>query len=372
MTAISRILFAFLCAPLAVPAIGQELLQQIEAELAALVTTTRRQLVTVIVPQSVGTGPLRAVSVASGLALDDSLVVTAASVITGGAEVEVAPPDQSPRPASIVGVDGLAGIALLRTSGLILPPQNVASQVGPVELGNLVFLVTSAFEERAGYSVGVVTSLRPAGVNGQVTTEIESSAAAVPGSAGSVLVDTGGRVAGLVVGRTGEPDGAGAHGDGGVLAVPLSEVLSIVSQLREHPQIRRNWLGVSVQEMTPALREILGVTEGTGVIVIAVDEGSPALNAGLELGDVILACGGRLVREAGELMTAVARAPAGGRLRLEILRNGETLKIPVTLAELTARQASTDGFKQTSSDDRIRAMEAEIARLRATLEQTRR
>jgi len=372
MTAIPRILTVCLWSALVAPATGQDLLRQIESELATLVTATRRNLVTVIVPQATGTGPVRAVLIASGLALDDSLVVTAASVVAGGSEIEIASPDQPPHAASVVGVDELSGIALLRTSGLAPPPVNVASQESSVELGNLVFLVTSTFEERAGYSIGAITSLRPPGMNGQVTTEIEASTAAVPGSAGAVLVDTRGQVAGVVVGRTGQREDSNAAGDHGVLAVPFSEVLSIVSQLKDHAEIRRNWLGVSVQEMTPALREILGVAAGTGVIIIAVDEDSPALSAGLELGDVILACGGRTVRGPGELMTTVASASPGARLRLEILRNGETLEIPVTLMELTARHAAKGAAERTSADDRLRSMEAEIARLRAALEQTRR
>jgi S1-C subfamily serine protease len=372
MTATSLILPICLWAAVVTSATAQDLLQQIESELGTLVTSTRRQLVTVIVPQNTGSGPVRAVLIATGLALDDSLVVTAASVAAGGTEVEIAPPDEAPHAASVVGVDALGGIALLRTSGLTPAPVDIASQEGSVGLGNLVILVTSTFEDRAGYSVGVVTSLRPAGMNGQVTTEISASTAPVPGSAGSVLVDTRGRVVGVVVGRTGQRNGASPAGDEGVLAVPLSEVLSIVTQLKEHSEVRRNWLGVSVQEMTPALREILGVAAGTGVIIIAVDEDSPALAAGLELGDVILACGGRTVRDAGALMAAVASASPGARLRLEILRNGETLEIPATLVALPTRDVSTEATQRGPLDERIRAIEAEIARLRAELEQTRR
>lgn len=372
MSAGFRAAIVWLCTATAVPAAGLELLRQIEAELGTVVTETRQNLVTVIVPQSRETGPLRAVLVASGLALDDSFVVTAASVVADASVVEIASADHVPQPASVVGVDRLAGLALLRLSSSGARPAHRSIEDGAAQPGAIVFLVTSHFEDRAGCSIGVVTSVRPAGMDGQVTTEIEASAPAVPGSAGGVLVDTGGRVTGVVVGRMGRRETSFASADGGVLAVPVSEVRAIASELRTHGRVRRNWLGVSVQEMTPALREILGVAAGTGVIVISVEDSSPALSAGLEMGDVILSCDGRVIPAPGELMKAVAAAQPGGRLRLGVLRNGETLDTPVTLTELPAREAPWAVEQPDSPEARIRTLEQELARLRASLEQTRR
>jgi S1-C subfamily serine protease len=149
----------------------------------------------------------------------------------------------------------------------------------------------------------------------------------------------------------------------------LHEVLRIAAELRDHAGVRRNWLGVSVQEMTSALREILGVAPGTGVIVIDVDAHGPATKAGLELGDVILSCDLKVVRDAGELMASVATAPSNARLRLQVFRNGETLELPVVLSELPARQETPPELEDVGAprEDRIRAIEEEIARLKASL-----
>ncbi|MBN1426540.1 PDZ domain-containing protein [Candidatus Fermentibacteria bacterium] len=360
---------------LAIPAAvagGQDLLPQLDAELNALVAATRRHVVTVIVPQDGDDGPVRSVLIASGLALDDSLVVTAASVVTRGHHVEVIPSGLDPRPASLAGVDILGGVALLRTYGLTPTDAGLRSIDNPVALGDLVCLVTSSFEERAGYSVGSVVSVRPAGMNGQVTTEIEASTTPVPGSAGAVLVNSRGQLSGLVVGRPGRQAGLMTAGDAGVLAIPLRDVLRIADELKRHGKVGRNWLGVSVQEMTPALREILGVEPSTGVIIIAVDKDGPAVKSGLELGDVILRCGNDVIKDPVGLMEAVATAPAGSRLRFAVLRNGETIQLPVTLAELPIQDGGV-GLAEPplSYEERIRALETEISRLKSAVEPPR-
>ncbi len=347
-----------------VPAGAEGILRQVESELRAIAEATHRHLVTIVVPHA--DGPIPSASVATGLALDDSFIVTAASVVSGASGLEVLQGSASARPAALVGVDRLGGIAVLKAEGKSAWPIAPLAASRGVRVGDLVVLVASPFEDRAEFGLGTVTSVRPAGVNGQVTTEIEASTPAVPGSAGAVLVDADGRVTGLVIGRVSGTEGV----ERGVLAVPLEEVHAIARQLRERSAVERNWLGISVQEMTPALREILGVAPGTGVIIVDVEPGSPALRAGLELGDVILSCGGQVVREPGELMIAVANAPPGGTLRFAVLRNAETLTISATLGTLPPRQRPPKAEK-ASYEERLRALEGEVARLRVLLEARR-
>jgi S1-C subfamily serine protease len=261
-------------------------------------------------------------------------------------------------------------LALLKTDP-VLGPVSFSSAPTIPRVGDWVYLVAAPFEEMAGYSFGVVTAVRPAGMNGQVTTEIEASMRPVAGSAGAVLVDTRGQFMGLVVGRTSATShtsyGASA---GGILAVPLVEVLAIADQLSAQGRVVRNWLGISVQDMTPALRDILSVEPRLGAIVIHVEESGPAFEAGIEMGDVVLACGETPVHGPVGLMQAVTKHSPGDTFTFEILRNGETYELPVQLGELPQSQSPPRTYSSSPlplGDDRIRALEQEISDLKAAL-----
>lgn len=352
-------------------AASQGLLQSLEAEVASLVENARTNVVTVNVLRSTDAGSVRSVLVASGLGIADSLVVTAANVVHLADSVEISGPGYEPARAEILGVDPVGGIALLKTDP-VLGSVSFSSAPTTPRVGDWACLVATPFEEMAGYSFGVVTAVRPAGMNGQVTTEIEASMKPLAGSAGAVLVDTRGQFMGLVVGRTSaiSPTSYGSSA-GGILAVPLGEVLAIADQLRAQGRVVRNWLGISVQDMTPALRNILSVESGLGAIVIHVEDRGPAFEAGIEMGDVVLACGETPVHGPAGLMQAVAKRSPGDTFTFEILRNGETYRLPVQLGELPQQSSpSPQAYSYDPlplGDDRIPALEQEIADLKTAL-----
>jgi serine protease Do len=287
-------------------------------------------------------------------------------------EVEISYSDRSQAPATVTGIDEISGIALLRVSGII--PDHSTPQPGSLpHVGDWVFLVTTSFEDIAGYCPGIVRAVRPAGLNGQVTTEIEASASPLPASAGAVLINIHGDIVGLVVGRTGsdrtrspnEPPSVP-----GILAVPLNEVLDISSKLAQSGHVSRGWIGLSVQEMTPALRTILGVDPGNGAIVVHIEENSPAFNAGLELGDVILTCQGKSIHSPSDVMGAVADVSPGLSIEFGILRNDEVIVLPLQPAPLSTSNPAVfekDG-KTRGTQSRIESLERELKRLKESLQ----
>jgi S1-C subfamily serine protease len=349
---------------------AQELLRSLEAEVCSLVEIARTDVVTVNVLRSADSGSVRSVLVASGVSIAESLVVTAASVVHAADSVEISGPGYEPARAEILGVDPVGGIALLKTDP-VLGPVSFSSTSTTPRVGDWACLVAMPFEEMAGYSFGVVSAVRPAGMNGQVTTEIEASMKPVAGSAGAVLVNTRGQFIGLVVGRT-SANSPASYGSsaGDILAVPLAEVLAIADQLRVHGRVVRNWLGISVQDMTPALRNILSVESGMGAIVIHVEENGPAFEAGIEMGDVVLACGDTPVHGPAGLMQAVAERSPGDTFSFEILRNGQTHELPVQLGELPQRPPPSRTYSSSPvpfAHDRISTLEQEILDLKAEL-----
>lgn len=350
-----------------------DLLQQLQTEAATLVEQARRNVVTITVPYPSNQESVRSVLITSGLIIADSLVVTAASVVAQSETVEVTTSTDHQVSAAVAGVDSAGGIALLKLAHPLIGSFTPTPGALP-KVGDWTFLITTRFEDLAGYSPGIVTAVRPAGMNGQVTTEIQASTPPLPASAGAILVDVYGRVIGLVVGRPGWGEPIDPTEDAttmpGVLAVPFDEVLSVATELVNTGRVKRSWLGISVQAMTPALRTILGVEPGIGVIVVHVENGGPAHRAGLEMGDVILSCGERPVDSPGGLMKAVSCVGPGTALEFNILRNDAVFVLPVTLTELPHRGAPADETIRHENDpeEKIKALEKQLATLKRSMD----
>jgi serine protease Do len=120
-------------------------------------------------------------------------------------------------------------------------------------------------------------------------------------------------------------------------AVPASLARPVVEQLIEGGAVRRGWLGVQVQEVTPEIAEGLGMDAARGALVVFVDPGGPAARAGVRQGDVILSVDGVQVDRTRRLPRLVGQKPPGAGVRLDMRRAGEDRRADVRLGELDAR-----------------------------------
>src|SRR3546814_2973508 len=110
-------------------------------------------------------------------------------------------------------------------------------------------------------------------------------------------------------------------------------VKTVVAQLREHGQVERGWLGVHIQNVTPALAEALGLDEAAGAMVAAVTPASLAEEAGLKTGDVILGFAGKAIADNRELARVVAQHPADSEAEMTLGRNGSEQTVEVVTGE---------------------------------------
>ncbi|MCX7700692.1 MAG: PDZ domain-containing protein, partial [Gemmataceae bacterium] len=156
---------------------------------------------------------------------------------------------------------------------------------------------------------------------------IQTDAAVNPGNSGGPLVDLDGRLIGVMTAiksRSGGFQGVG-------LAVSSNLARKIAEELREKGQVRRGYLGLLVEDLDPDERERLGTA---GVTVADVVAGSPAEQAALQRGDVIVQVAGHAIATAGDLQKLVSFTQPGTRISLEVIRDGRKLSVPVTLSEL--------------------------------------
>jgi serine protease Do len=262
----------------------------------------------------------------SGLVIGDGVVLTSAHNLRGG-EISVAFPDGRSVVGTLAAADADADVAVVNVDTAGAPavawdPQAAAG----LRLGTPVLGVALAAVGGIRLTFGTVSALGRAfrGPRGRLISDgIEHSAALGRGSSGGPLLDFEGRLIGINTHRT---------GDGFYLAVPAGPALRAkVDSLSkgEAPTRRRLGVGLAPSHMATRLRSAVGLPARDGVLVRDVASGSPAAEAGLARGDLIVSAGGSVVATTDELLAAVDAVGADETLRLTVVRGVEEIEIVV-------------------------------------------
>jgi putative serine protease PepD len=257
----------------------------------------------------------------SGWVLDaDGHVVTNQHVVDGADEVTVKFHDGKEVAATVVGTDASADVALLQLKDVpsgIQPLRLGASE--SLRIGDPVIAIGSPFGLEGTVTSGIVSGkdrqLRaPDGFT--IDGAIQTDAALNHGNSGGPLLDADGRVVGMnsqIASESGGNDGVG-------YAIPIETVQKVVDQLASGGTVRYAFLGVE-----------LGDASGGGAQIGSVRSGSPADDAGLRAGDVVVRAGGGQIATGDDLRKAVGDRKPGDTLALEVKRDGATKTITVTL-----------------------------------------
>jgi serine protease Do len=277
-------------------------------------------------PQARPPGPLR--SQGSGFIVSgDGLVVTNNHVIAGAERIEVVLNDERRLEAELVGTDPATDIALLRVDGGGELPSVEWGSSEDLQIGDWVVAIGNPFGLGGTVTAGIVSARSRDIQSGPYDDFIQTDAAINRGNSGGPLFDVSGDVVGVntaIFSPTGGNVGIG-------FAVPSRVAQAIVADLQDDGTVERGWLGVQVQSIDAELASALGLDEAQGVLVADVTEGSPAAQAGLEPGDVILEIAGQGFEEPRELSLAVAELPTGEPVSLSYLRMGEREETEVTI-----------------------------------------
>ncbi|HVL73010.1 MAG TPA: DegQ family serine endoprotease [Beijerinckiaceae bacterium] len=270
-------------------------------------------------------------SLGSGVIVDSGgLVVTNNHVIEGMTEVKVAFADRREFEAEIVLRDPRTDLAVLRIKN---PPKVQPLAFGDsdaLEVGDLVLAIGNPFGVGQTVTHGIVSALARTQVGvSDYQFFIQTDAAINPGNSGGALVDMKGRLVGIntaIFSQSG-----GSHGIG--FAIPSSMVRTVVaSALDGSRTVRRPWLGARLQNVGPDIAESMGLERPTGVLVAQVSEKSPADEAGLKRGDLILSVDGREVDSPDAFGYRFSLKGVSGQTSLTVLRGGMRNTVPVRLA----------------------------------------
>ncbi len=261
-------------------------------------------------------------------------ILTNYHVVAGAREIEIRLADDRIYPAEISGADSLSDIAVIHITGRI--PDNLpVAYLGnsdSIETGAWVAAIGNPFSLMSTVTSGIISALGRQ-VGGQITIQnfIQTDAAINPGNSGGALVDLSGAVVGintLIYSQTGGSMGIG-------FAIPINLAARVMKDLIYEGKVIRGWLGISVQEITPEVRQALGLETDQGALVADVFSGQPAAKAGIEQGDVIISLAGEDIEGANELLNAAASLQPGTTAPVTVIREGATRELTITVAERT-------------------------------------
>ncbi|RZW02454.1 MAG: DegQ family serine endoprotease [Rhodobacteraceae bacterium] len=273
-----------------------------------------------------GQSPRRSQALGSGFVIsEDGYIVTNNHVIQGADEILIEFFEGFELEAEIVGTDPNTDLALLKVES-DEPLAFVSwgdSEVARV--GDWVMAMGNPLGQGFSVSAGIV-SARGRALSGQYDDYIQTDAAINRGNSGGPLFNMNGDVIGVNTAIL-SPNG-GSIGIGFAMSSRVAE--NVIAQLRDFGETRRGWLGVRIQDVTDDLAEGLGLTEVRGALVTDVPEG-PAMEAGMEAGDVILSFDGIDVEDTRGLVRQVGNTEIGKEVRVTVFRDGETETLRVTL-----------------------------------------
>lgn len=270
-------------------------------------------------------------SAGSGVIFDaNGFIVTNNHVVEGATQITVTLNDRREFSAKVVGTDPKTDLAVIKIEAKDLPSLKWA-EYEKLQVGDLVLAVGSPFGLSSTVTLGIISALGRGNVGiADYEDFIQTDAAINPGNSGGALVNMNGDLIGIntaIFSRTGGSEGIG-------FAIPSSIALDIVDSLQKTGKVVRGWMGVAIQEITPALAKSFKLPEQRkGVLISDVNENGPSHAAGVKRGDVVVAFNGKEVQTVSQLRNLVARTMVGKDAQVKVLREGKEQLIAVKVAE---------------------------------------
>lgn len=271
-------------------------------------------------------------SLGSGVIVSpDGYILTNSHVVERAREVRVAMATGRELDVKIVGVDPLTDVAVLKAgvSGLPVIPIGDSSKV---QVGDFALAIGNPYGVGQTVTQGIISATQRTPGIATLENFLQTDAAINKGNSGGALTNYAGELIGLntaIISPTGGFEGIG-------FAVPVNMAMAVMKEIIQRGRVIRGYLGVTIQEVTPALAKAFGLQQAEGVLIADVAPNSPAARAGLERGDVIEAVNGNRVQSPQELQRLVAGLQPGATANLTVIRNGREQAITAQVAEMPA------------------------------------
>jgi len=281
-----------------------------------------------------------------GLFGDKSYILTNNHVVAGADKIKVQLQDGRNFDAEIVGRDPQSDVAVLmiKTGGL---PALVLGDSSSLEVGEWVIAIGSPFGLSHSLTVGVVSAKGRTSLGiSDYEDFIQTDAAINPGNSGGPLVNLDGEVVGIntaIMSRSGGYMGVG-------FAIPVDLARSIAEQLIDSGEVIRGYLGIVIQDLTPELARSFDIDQNQGILIAQVTKDSPAAEAGLKQGDIIVSYQGKPVKKVGDFRNQVSLTSPGSSEQLTSIRDGERRNVSVTIGTLSKAKITAEASTQSTDE----------------------
>ncbi len=273
---------------------------------------------------------------------EDGFIITNNHVVRNATQITVTLKDGRELRARLVGADPRTDLAVIKVDGGRFPYVEFAPNAQP-RVGDWVVAIGNPFGLGGTATAGIVSAIgRDINSGRNISDFIQIDAPINPGNSGGPTFDMRGRVVGIntqIISTDGGSDGIG-------FAVPASIAANVAEQLMRSGSVTYGWMGVAVQSLSPDLASTYGLPNANGALINAVTAGSPAAQAGLQRGEVVVKIDGRPVTSSTDLTRRIGAAPVGARLALEVVTPNSARR---TVNVVTAARPSEQQLAAMSS-----------------------
>ncbi len=286
-------------------------------------------------------------SLGSGFIISsDGYIITNAHVVQQAEQIHVKLSNRDEYDAKLIGVDPKTDVALIKVKPRQELPTVSLGDSDQLEVGDWVVAIGNPFGLAETVTAGIVSAKGRVIGAGPYDDFIQTDASINPGNSGGPLLNTRGEVIGInsaIFSRSGGSVGIG-------FAIPINLARHVTDELREHGKVVRGWLGVSVQDVTPALAQSFGLDHPRGALVVEVEPNGPGAHAGIERGDVIVEYNGTAIQESHQVPALVAETKIGDIAQVKVLREGHEQTLRMLIAEQPSERSARAERRPTTRD----------------------
>lgn len=276
----------------------------------------------------------KANALGSGFIIDPSgYIVTNNHVIQDADEITVILQDDTNLPAKLIGRDKKTDLAVLKVESKKPLPSINWGDSDKIRVGDWIIAIGNPYGLGGSVTAGIISARSRDIQSGPYDEYLQTDAPINRGNSGGPMLNMDGDIVGVNTAIF-SPSG-GSIGIG--FAIPSSLAKNIVAQLRQSGKIRRGWLGVHIQSVTPDIAEGLSLGKPRGALISSVNSDGPAAAAGIQQGDVILNFDGKDIPDMHRLPLIVAETDVDKTVPVTVFRKGQEVKLNVKVAELKAK-----------------------------------
>lgn len=279
-------------------------------------------------------------SLGSGVIVtSDGTILTNNHVIEGATDIKVQLADNRQFTAKLIGTDPKTDVAVLKIDANNLPVLAFGDS-SKLQVGDVVFAIGEPFGLKSTATMGIVSATGRSGLGIENYEDfIQTDASINPGNSGGALIDLHGNLIGI---NTAIETGGGEGNLGVGFAIPINMARGVMDQIVAHGKVVRGYLGVYIQNVTPEIAKAFNLNQNAGALVGDVQPNTPGARAGLKKGDVVVGLNGTPVKDANDLQLRISESAPGTSVSLDVMRDGKSQNVNVTLGELPEKLASNN------------------------------